>query len=174
MALVILRSMWLNDDDILIPENIFNVLCKNVPRAESKRQQDAVEALRYILDGIDMEADKRLREKKSGKKDDTDTNNLEEATVTTFESETKVEILSQSFNKLNLDNTEGQENKNDDSLHESDQNLSGKIQNNNNIVGEEQKKNETVAVEIDNMEEKGNGDDRRRRNTIRCSCKLFW
>ena len=59
-----IRSMWLNDDDILIPENIFNVLCKNVPKFESKRQQDAVEALRYILDGIDMEADKRLKEKK--------------------------------------------------------------------------------------------------------------
>merc|ERR1712072_1096469 len=105
---------------------------------------DAVEALRYILDGIDMEADKRLKEKKSGKKDDNDTNNLEEATVTTFESETKVEILSQSFNNLNLDNTEGKENKNDDSLDESDQNLSGKIPNNNNIVGEEKIKNETV------------------------------
>merc|ERR1711998_227109 len=86
-----IRSMWLNDDNILIPENIFNVLCKNVPKFESKRQQDAVEALRYILDGIDMEADKRLKEKKSGKKDDNDTNNLEEGTVTTFESETKVE-----------------------------------------------------------------------------------
>ena len=45
-------------------ENIFNVLCKNVPKFESKRQQDAVEALRYILDGIDMEASKRLKEKK--------------------------------------------------------------------------------------------------------------
>ena len=58
-----IRSMWLNDDHILIPENIFNVLCKNVPKFESKRQQDAVEALRYILDGIDMEANKRLKEK---------------------------------------------------------------------------------------------------------------
>ena len=155
-----IRSMWLNDDNILIPENIFNVLCKNVPKFESKRQQDAVEALRYILDGIDMEADKRLKEKKSGKKDDNDTNNLEEGTVTTFESETKVEILSQSFNNLNLDNTEGKENKNDDSLDEDDQKLSGKIPNNNNIVGEEKIKNETVAGEIDNMEEKGNGDDK--------------
>ena len=63
-----IRSMWLNDDELLVPENIFNVLCQNVPKFESKRQ-DAVEALRYILDGIDMEASKRLKGKKGCKSD---------------------------------------------------------------------------------------------------------
>ena len=61
-----IRSMWLNDGVLLVPEKYFQRVGKNVPKFESKRQQDAVEALRYILDGIDMEASKRLKEKKGG------------------------------------------------------------------------------------------------------------
>eukprot|EP00945_MAST-04E_sp_MAST-4E-sp1_P008950 g8950.t1 len=59
-----IRSMWLNDEPVVVPTNMFNVLCQNVPKFSTKRQQDAVEALRYILDGIDMEAEKKVKQKK--------------------------------------------------------------------------------------------------------------
>jgi ubiquitin C-terminal hydrolase len=59
---IFVRSMWLNDGPILDPTNIFNALCESVPKFASRRQQDAVEALRYILDGIDMEASQKSKD----------------------------------------------------------------------------------------------------------------
>ena len=57
------RSMWLANGAVISPQKLFDRLCSSVPRLGSRRQQDAIEALRYIFDGLDQEA--ILREKKS-------------------------------------------------------------------------------------------------------------
>lgn len=58
---IFVRSMWLNNGPIIDPTNVFDALCESVPKFASRRQQDAVEALRYILDGIDMEASQKTK-----------------------------------------------------------------------------------------------------------------
>eukprot|EP00949_MAST-11_sp_MAST-11-sp1_P005352 g5352.t1 len=63
-----IRSMWTTSDHVLIPSGVFGMLCKQVPRFSHRRQQDAVEALRYIIDGLDKEAMLNEKEKKEEKK----------------------------------------------------------------------------------------------------------
>ena len=51
------RNMWLQQDKpVLNPKSLFMELCSRVPRFGHRQQQDAVEALRYLLDGLDNEA----------------------------------------------------------------------------------------------------------------------
>ena len=51
-----IRSMWLATDVVLTPKHLFHELCKRVPRFGHRQQQDAVELLRYLFDGLDTEA----------------------------------------------------------------------------------------------------------------------
>ena len=52
-----IRDMWMvQDRPVLTPKNLFVELCKRVPRFGHRQQQDAVEALRYLFDGLDTEA----------------------------------------------------------------------------------------------------------------------
>jgi ubiquitin C-terminal hydrolase len=53
------RNMWLTKEPVLAPKNVFMELCKRVPRFGNRQQQDAVEALRYLFDGMDAEAIKK-------------------------------------------------------------------------------------------------------------------
>ena len=50
------REMWLSKETVVTPKNVFVELCKRVPRFGHRQQQDAVEALRYLFDGLDTEA----------------------------------------------------------------------------------------------------------------------
>ena len=52
-----IRKMWLQEEQpVLNPKSLFGELCSRVPRFGHRQQQDAVEALRYLLDGLDNEA----------------------------------------------------------------------------------------------------------------------
>ena len=51
------RKMWLLEGEpVLNPKTLFGELCSRVPRFGHRQQQDAVEALRYLFDGLDNEA----------------------------------------------------------------------------------------------------------------------
>ena len=75
------RTMWLTKEPVLTPKNLFQELCKRVPRFGHRQQQDAVEALRYLFDGLDTEAMKEeqlqskvVEQKKDDKRIDTSNN----------------------------------------------------------------------------------------------------
>jgi len=75
-----IRSMWLATDVVLTPKHLFHELCKRVPRFGHRQQQDAVELLRYLFDGLDTEAmkDEQLETKINTIQNDNDNNNNDE------------------------------------------------------------------------------------------------
>ena len=53
------EQVWLGHDAVVAPSKLFQALCRRVPHFRKRRQQDSVEAFRYLLDGVDRESRSR-------------------------------------------------------------------------------------------------------------------